>query len=166
MLFLDMDIFEKAGRWLAAIFCQAIYPVITWLFDLFMTVAKVNILSVEDVQPIYQRITIILTIVMVFYVTFQFVKFVVQPDGITDKEKGVGNIVYKLIAVVVLIAFVPKIFDLAYTVQGKILDTEVISKIVFGNTTTNASSFGKEFSGNIFYKMLAFSVLMWYYIQA
>ena len=150
MLFLDMDFFEKAGRWLAAIFCQCIYPIITWLFELFMTVAKVNILSVDDVKPIYQRVTMILTIVMVFYVTFQFVKFVVQPDGITDKEKGTGKIIYKMVLVVVLIAFVPQIFDGAYTIQEKILNSEVISKIIFGSQNANAGSFGKTFSSNVF----------------
>ena len=150
MIFLKMNAFEQAGRWLAAIFCQAIYPVITWLFDLFMTVAKIDILSTQDVQPIYQRITMILTIVMVFYVTFEFVKYVVQPDGITDKEKGAGNIIYKLIAVVILIAFVPKIFGWAYTIQGKILDAEIISKVIYGNSSVNTSEFGKNFSSNIF----------------
>lgn len=150
MIFLKMNAFEQAGRWLAAIFCQAIYPVITWLFDLFMTVAKIDILSTQDIQPIYQRITMILTIVMVFYVTFEFVKYVVQPDGITDKEKGAGNIIYKLIAVVILIAFVPKIFGWAYTIQGKILDAEIISKVIYGNSSVNTSEFGKNFSSNIF----------------
>lgn len=152
MFFLDeLPFFERAGRWLAAMLCQAIYPLISFLFDLFYNITKVNILSGKDIQPIYQRITLILTIVMVFYVTFEFVKFVVQPDGITDKEKGVGNIVYRMVLVVVLIAFVPKIFDYAYQLQHKIIDSEIISKVIVGNaySSTNASM-GGNFSANIF----------------
>ena len=94
MLFLAKEIgfVDKIMRQLMAFLCQLIYPLISWLYDLFMNISQVNILSTEDVQPIYQRVTLILTIVMVFYITFQFVKYVVQPDGITDKEKGEGRI--------------------------------------------------------------------------
>ena len=51
-----------------------------------MIVSQLNILSSSDIEPIYQRVTLILTIVMTFYITLQFVKYVVQPDAMTDKE--------------------------------------------------------------------------------
>ena len=139
MQLLKMAWWEQAIRGLMAWLCQFIYPLIGWLYDLFMNISKVNILSSQQIQPIYQRVTLMLTIVMVFYVTFEFVKFVVQPDGITDKEKGVGNIVYKMIMVVVLIAFVPTIFNGAITLQTKIVDKGVIGRIILGTNQTDPS---------------------------
>ncbi|MBQ2873519.1 MAG: hypothetical protein IJE89_05930 [Bacilli bacterium] len=150
MLLLKMSFWEKAIRGLMAMICQLLYPLIGWLYDLFINISKLNILSSEEVRPIYQRVTLILTIVMVFYVTFEFVKFVVQPEGITDKEKGVGNIVYKMILVVVLIAFVPTIFTAAFDLQNAIVKQGIIGKIIIGNTETDPSKFGKTFSANVF----------------
>lgn len=152
MQILDLSIVEEAGRGIAAFLCKGIYKLIAWLYEAFMTIAKVNLLSSDDIAPIYQRITMILTIVMVFYITFEFVKYVVQPDTIGDKEKGVGNIALKLVLVIVMIAFVPKIFSLGYKLQGRIIDTQFISKIVLGNPDIDddMGSYGRGFSSDVF----------------
>ena len=68
------NFFVSTIRQFGAIICNWIYNLISWLYELFMTITKVNILSSEKIQPIYERITMILTIVMVFYITFEVVK--------------------------------------------------------------------------------------------
>lgn len=151
MQFLELDFIEAGLRTLMAFLCKVIYPVMSFLYELFNNVSQINILSTEDVQPIYQRITMILTIVMIFYVTFQFVKYIVQPEGLTDKEKGAGKIVYKMIIVVILIAFVPKIFEMAYDVQNAIISKNVISKVILGpQAVKDDGELGSSFSASVF----------------
>lgn len=150
MQFLDLPFWEGAFRGLMALLCKFIYPVISFLYKLFINISQIRILESEQIQPIYQRITMILTIVMVFYITFQFVKYVVQPDTMTDKEKGAGNIVFKLIIVVILIAFVPKIFEMAYKIQHVIVKENVISKVIIGPQVTDETDLGRNFSATIF----------------
>lgn len=146
----QLDWFIRGIRTIMAWLCQLIYPLVGWFYNLFMNITKVNILSIDQVKPIYQRVTILLTIIMVFYVTFQFVKYIVQPEQLTDKEQGAGKVVYKLIAVIVLIAFVPKIFDMGYWVQGKIVDNDLIGKVILGNANQDIEDFGLNFSANLF----------------
>lgn len=150
MQILDLDLVDSALRTFAAFFCKVIYQLIAWLYELFITIAKVNILSSEDIAPIYQRVTMILTIVMVFYITFEFVKYVVQPDTIGDKEKGVSNLAYKMIIVILLIAFVPRIFSLAYNLQGKIIENQIFSKVILGKKEVDMSTYGRGFSADMF----------------
>lgn len=149
MQFLDLGFVASGIRWLMAALCEFIYQLIGWMFNLFMNITKVNILSSEQVAPIYQRVTMILTIIMIFYVTFEFVKFVVQPDGITDKEKGAGKIVYKMILVVILISFVPTIFTWAYKFQSVVVDRGIIGKVIIGNANAEPKQFGTTFSANL-----------------
>lgn len=150
MQFLKMNFAIEAIRMLMAMICQFLYPLISNLYNLFINISKVDILSTEQVKPIYQRVTMILTIIMVFYITFECVKYIVQPEGLTDKEKGVGNIVYRMIIVVVLIAFVPGIFEGAYKLQNTIIERNVIGKVILGNNTnTDPSKFGSTFSSNL-----------------
>lgn len=146
----SLDLTERALRVLCAWLCQLIYPLIAKFFQLFMTIARLDFLASDDIQPIYQRITMILSIVMVFYVTFEVVKYVIDPDQVTDKEKGAGKIAYRMIAVIVLIAFVPNIFSWAYKLQNVILENQIISKIVLGKTNVNYESFGNNFSTQMF----------------
>lgn len=137
-------------RLLCAWLCEAIYGLIAGLYDLFMNISRVELLTSEQIHPIYQRITMILTIVMVFYVTFETVKFVIQPEQFSDKEKGASKIVIRMVSVVLLIAFVPQIFSGAYWVQNKIFDTQVFSKVILGKQDVNSDEFGKNLSYNIF----------------
>lgn len=151
MLFLDLPFWRQALRGIMATLCDFIYSIMSFFYDLFNNVSQINILTSADVQPIYQRITMILTIVMVFYITFQFVKYVVQPDAMTDKEKGAGNIVYKMVIVIVLIAFVPKIFEMAYDVQNTIISKNVISKVILGpQASMDEENLGSGFASSVF----------------
>lgn len=136
-------------RWIGAGLCNIIYFLISRLFQLFMIVSQLNILSSDEIGPIYERVTLILTIVMVFYITFEFVKYVVQPDAMTDKEKGVGNIVKRMIIAIVLIAFVPRIFTMAYDIQNKLITNQVFSKIILGQKNINFDTFGSAFSADM-----------------
>lgn len=159
MLFLEMPFWRSAIRGLMAALCDLIYSVMSFFYDLFNNISQINILSTSDVQPIYQRITMILTIVMVFYITFQFVKYIVEPNAMTDKEKGAGNILYKMIIVIVLIAFVPKIFEIAYDVQKAIISKNVISKVILGpQAISDEDNLGAAFSTSVFN--------MFYYVDA
>lgn len=129
--------------------CDLIYWLISKLFQLFMIVSQLNILSSDEIRPIYERVTLILTIVMVFYITFEFVKYVVQPETMTDKEKGVANIVKRMIIAIVLIAFVPRIFTGAYDLQNRLIKNQVFSKIILGEQNINFDTFGSAFSADM-----------------
>lgn len=156
---LDIDInliIPAILRLIGAGVCNLIYWLISKFFQLFMIVSQLNILSSADIEPIYQRVTLILTIVMTFYITLEFIKYVVQPDAMTDKEKGVGNIITRIIIAIVLIAFVPKIFTIAYDVQNKLISNQVFSKVFLGETNTNFETFGSSFSADmlgVFYEV-------------
>lgn len=149
MIFMDLDAGTKILRRLGAIFCDVIYTLISKIYELFITVARLNILSSDQIAPIYQRVTMILTIVMTFYITLEFVKYTINPDDFSDKEKGAGNILKRVIVVIALIAFTPMIFSTAYKLQNRIIETNLISKMILGTTETNYTTYGNDFSANM-----------------
>lgn len=154
-LLIGLPLWREALRGIGGVLCNVIYSLISLLYQVFVTVAQLNILGDTSLAPIYQRVTMILTIVMTFYITFEFIKYIIQPDTITDKDKGVGNILVRIIVVIVLIAMVPKIFSLAYDLQGKIINQNVISKIILGTQDMDYKKIGYEFSAEMlsqFYK--------------
>ena len=147
-------------RKVAGSICNAIYSLISILFDVFYSLANIRILNARyevdgvwhdaPITIIYKRVTLLLGIIMVFYVTFQFIKYVLEPDTFSDKEKGGEKLVFKLIAVVVLTGTVPTIFDKAYDIQRLILNSHLIDKVLIGHTDTEMSSFGKSMSASVF----------------
>lgn len=130
--------------------CSIIYGLIVVIFNIFNSLTRIDILTTDQVNGIYQRVTMIITIVMVFYITFEFIKYVVSPETFTDKEKGAGKIVMRIVIAILLIAFLPTIFTTAMKLQNRILDTNVISKVVFGVEDYDYKSAGSNFAGDVF----------------
>lgn len=130
--------------------CSIIYGLIVIMFNIFNSITELDFLSTDKVSGIYQRLTMIITIVMVFYITFAVVKYIVSPDTVTDKEKGAGKIVMRIVIAILLIAFIPTIFNIGYELQGRILKTNVISKVIFGEEDWDYKSAGSNFAGDVF----------------
>lgn len=115
-----------------------VYNLISTFYNIFFYITKVTILSGSDdslIMGIYERIQVILAVVMVFYVTLEFVKYIVNPDTFGDKEKGGGGLLKRILIVIVLMAFTPKIFGLAYDVQSRIINSDIIPKVMINNYT-------------------------------
>ena len=59
MNFLALPLWRQAIRGLGAVLCNVIYSLISWIYQLFMVVSRLNILSEDGIAPIYQRVTMI-----------------------------------------------------------------------------------------------------------
>ena len=64
MLFLELSAGQRVLRYLGAVLCDVIYSLISHVYELFMTVARLNLLNSDQIAPIYQRVTMMLTIIM------------------------------------------------------------------------------------------------------
>lgn len=133
-----------------SLLCSIIYGLIVIMFNIFNGLTQIDLLSTDKISGIYQRLTMVVTIVMVFYITFAFVKYIVSPDTVTDKEKGAGKTVGRIIIAILLIAFVPTIFTTAKELQVRIINTNVISRVIFGQENWDYTSAGSNFVGDIF----------------
>ena len=138
---------EQRLRELCAWLCKAIYPLIAFVYDAFMEIATFKI-TIEKEKIIYNFVLLI-AIIMTFYIIFELIKYIIQPETMTDKEKGAGNLVKKSIIVVLLITFVPKIFTVAYKAEAIIIKNDIISKIVLRKTNANSDEFGRSFSWSV-----------------
>lgn len=144
------DSFGSIFNIIWGLLCSVVYGLIVVTFNLFTEISQLDILSADKVNGIYQRLTMIITIVMVFYITFEFIKYVISPDTISDKEKGAGKVVIRIVTAILLIAFVPTIFSWGYKIQQRILDTNVIPVVIFGQKNWDYKSAGSNFAGNVF----------------
>lgn len=143
------DMFRSIGMAIV----ELVYELVASLYNLFMYITQVKLFTGENanvVGDIYERIQVILAVVMVFYVTLEFVKYIVNPDTFSDKEKGGGGLLKRILIVIVLMAFTPKIFGIAYDLQGRIITSNVIPKVIInGYDIDFGDNAGGAFSSNL-----------------
>lgn len=134
---------------------EIIYRAIVYLYDLFLTLCNGQIFQANIIQEISKRVGYILGTIMMFIVLISLLQMILNPDTANDKEKGTGNIIKKIIIVVVMIGIAPRVFDLTYDVQKIILgqnskNKNVIQTLLLPYNIENSDKFGANLSLNLF----------------
>ena len=100
------------------------------LYDLLIAISRTSILSQGDIASFAARIEILLGIFMLFKVSFSLITYVVNPDEFSDKSKGFGKLIQNSVISLVLIVLVPYIFQMAFSLQAKVLDDNILAKLL------------------------------------
>lgn len=137
-------------RTLMLTLCDGIYRLIYFTFYIFEKLGTANILKEGQLEGIFTRIGLIIGIFMVFRVSFAFIQYIIDPDAMADKNKGIGNIVKKIVIAIVLLGSTTSLFKLAYRVQDLIIDNHIISKLIFNNDMEDTDGFGGRLSAEVF----------------
>lgn len=117
--------------------CEPIYGLIIFCFNIFEDFGKVRLFAESDtISQIYTRIGLILGLFMVFRLTFAGIQYLIDPDKMTDSKVGIGNIVKKVLIVVVLLGSTRSLFNFAYDFQDKLIDSDIVDKLILGPSNT------------------------------
>lgn len=147
----------QAIRSLMGVFAALLYNFIVDLYNVFMIIARVQILNDDYIQSIYNKVGIILGLFMVFKLSFSLIQSLVSPEKLTDKKNGYGNIIIRSVVSIVLLGITPYLFRVAFDFQDMVVGTRddttnVIYKlIVSDNSKQKASSFGRTLATDLYF---------------
>ena len=114
-----------------------IYSLIEWIMYGIFDIAALEI-NTGLLNDIYTRIYVFLGIFMLFKLTISFLKYMVDPDSLVDKEKGVGKLVSHTIVMLALLILLPQFFPLLREAQREFLP--VLPRIILGQDTDNSDT--------------------------
>lgn len=126
-----------------------IYELVALLYRLFENFCNARVLNDKLLGILSQRVGLVLGVVMLFYVILSFVKMLIDPDTITDNNKGAVGIIKRVIIVIVMLGVGPFVFKTLYFVQGTIVSNHVISRL-FIPEAVDTVHFGNAFSAELF----------------
>ena len=162
----------NAIRSLMFTFTIFIYDLIIKLYDMFLALCNVRLLSNDILQELSRRVGYILGVVMLFYVILGFIQLLLNPDAINDGEKGATAIIKKTIIVIVMLGSANFAFELLYQVQVTVVNSNIISRlllpysvtpIVNGQESSDNDSSSSVLNNKIFGNLLAEELLSSFY---
>lgn len=124
------DVIDRFLGWLFFFLAELIYPFISYLYELFLVLIKGRLLDNEIMQVLANRVGLLLGIVMFFILIISTIQMLVDPDKATDKEKGVGSIIVRVIVVIVMFGLSSFVFESLYYVQEVVVESDVIGKLL------------------------------------
>lgn len=146
---------------------KIVYRLIITLYNLFSYISKMTVFATKDFDAIIGRVYLILGIVMLFKVAFSLISLFANPDDLMDSKKGITGIVQRIVISLVLITFVPTIFQTAYRIQGFIIRDNIIGNFILGSiiskddTYENVNNFQTEAGQKISFQILS----AFYYVE-
>lgn len=106
-----------------------IYNLISWLYTVFITIAKARLFTSETIQPFIDRVYLIIGIGALFFAAYTFLTIIANPENLSKGNSSPAKAIKNVILGIVAITFIPTIFNFAYSVQGSVVDQNVIGKI-------------------------------------
>lgn len=135
------------GTWFLGIIrglFAAIDKVVIWLieslYDLIFQISSVQVFDNASLAAFANRITVILSIFMIFKLSLSFLNYIVNPDAMTDKSKGFSKLIQNIAVALVLLVSYQFLFDKAMELQQKIVDNNTIPKLIIGSVGKNVKN--------------------------
>lgn len=109
LTFDNVNFFFKFIRQFLASIDVVVFSLLSWMIEGVFNLSSL-MLNADFAKLIYTRIYVILGVFMVFKLTFSFLKYLVSPDAMTDKEQGVGKLVGRVVAMIIMLIIFPIVF--------------------------------------------------------
>lgn len=150
-----------------------VFSLLGWVIEGIFNLSTLNV-NTEFVKTLYTRVYVLLSVFMVFKLSFSFLKYLVSPDAMTDKEQGVGKLVGRIVTMIVMLIVFPIVAFQGISSMGnrtilQILQDGVITtipRVILGtgikentNDEGSASKFNVKTNG----EQLALSMLKSFY---
>lgn len=109
---------------------QIVYGLIESLYQMILQIANISVISQASMQEFANRIYVLVGVVMLFKVAFSLIQLFANPDKMSDSKIGAGSLVKRIITSLVLLVMAPTIFQLAFRIQGTILNAGILEKVI------------------------------------
>lgn len=109
-----------------------VYGTITLLYRVFIAIANVNLFDKDIFNKFTERMYLVVGIAMLFIFAYNLVLMIINPED--KKSTGqMTKLVKETIISLVLVVLLPTMFNYMAIFQKNILDSQIITKIIFGN---------------------------------
>lgn len=131
-----------------------VYSLIGPLFSVIMQISNISTsifggigTGTSIIEELTNKVYVVLGIIMLFKIIISCIQYLINPDTMDDKEKGMMGILKRTIIAICLLALVPEIFGFAREVQDEICVN--LPKIILNTEPDKGTNFGNEMALDI-----------------
>lgn len=134
-----------------------VYDFINFLYQIFMAIADARLFSNDIYMDIANKIYAVIGVVSLFIISYALLRAIIDPDSAGKGELSASKIIPNVIKVIVLIAFVPTIFNFAFKMQEVIFRTNIIGNLVMGEDSSKKIA-EEETGDNYSYQLMGLEI--------
>jgi hypothetical protein len=128
------------NNFIRSLFCSIdyfIYSSIEWvtqgIFDISELRTNINIVS-----QVRNKLYVLLGIFMLFRISITLINYMINPEQMVDRERGIRNLVVRTVIMIALLIMLPTIFSYMYKAQKVFLP--VLPRVLLGKNVEDVTS--------------------------
>ena len=112
-----------------------IYNAIDWFYDIFVALTQINVFAdnSSSFNEIVRNVYVILGVIMLFVLAYSLLRAVIDPEQFSKKDNSFAKLIQNTVISLVIISFLPTIFQFAFSFQDAILKNHTIEKIILND---------------------------------
>jgi|GEM_PF-2072553 len=114
-----------------------VYYFASVMYDIFIKITQIRLFNDEFLSTFSNRIYVLMGVIMLFFLAYSLLKSIIDPDQLSKGDKSVAKMVPNIVISLVIVGFLPTIFDYLYDLQDFILKKNIVGTLVFGTDTQN-----------------------------
>lgn len=129
-----------------------VYETVAGVYSIFMALCGLNLSAFAPIfDGFINRIYMLLGIIMLFIISFNLLKMLVDPSKASDAHMGGGALLKRILISIIMLIMAPFVFDMLDEAQTAIVEDGIIEQIILGTSSSdNIASQGPNFSWALF----------------
>ncbi len=115
------------------------------VYNLVVTLSTAQFLTNDTIKSLTNNIYTLISLVAFFRLALVLVNSIIDPEKLNEKGKGLSNIFFRVVGMIVILAVTPFIFEKSYELQKEIVglkpeDPNLIFQVILGDKANIASA--------------------------
>lgn len=133
------------------VICMAIDSIVFNLLDnAYMLVIKLSTAELfqhETIRSITNNLYILFGVVAFFRLALVLVNAIIDPEKLNEKGKGLSNIFFRVVGMIILLAVTPFLFQMSYDLQKRIVGADPKQNLIFKTLLGDNANIAGEDAG-------------------
>ncbi len=137
------------------------YSLLDNAYNIVIELSTGEIMGQEAIKSITNNLYILIGVIAFFRLALVLVNSIIDPEKLNEKGKGLSNIFFRVVGMIILLIVTPFLFSLSYEIQGAIVGADTGKNIIFSTLLgDNASITDKDNNGGKALQNIALSSLI------
>lgn len=119
-----------------------LYSLLDNAYNLVVNLASAELLNHDTIKNMTTNLYVLVGVVAFFRIAVILVNSIIDPEKLNEKGKGLSNIFFRVVGMLILLAVTPFLFHISYDLQSKIVpagDTNLVFKTILGDNANIGS---------------------------
>ena len=117
---------------------KVVFSLIDDGYNLMFDLSKVFVDN-DLAKKIIKNFYVIVGIFAFFRIAVLLINSIIDPEKLNEKGKGLSSILWRTVVMLVILVLTPFIFDAGYDLQNKIMDGQIVEKLILGTGASGAN---------------------------